>query len=137
MTDTLREKIAALTSYDQCLKRPLAMVEATDGDGNWIDRRHVLALLDAHTAEPAPELCDVCGGHGMAGHPDSGAVCIPCNGTGGVKPAPDAVAEALDALGNIAAMGYSDDPAVQANIARMAVEMARSARSAYFKGHQP
>lgn len=52
---TLREKIAALTSYDQCLKRPLAMVEASDGDGNWICRRSVLALLDAHTAQPAPD----------------------------------------------------------------------------------
>lgn len=37
-------------------------------------------------AQPAPELCDVCGGHGMAGHPDSGTVCSRCNGTGGVKP---------------------------------------------------
>lgn len=53
------------------------------------------------------------------------------------RPGPDAAAEAVDALGNIAAMGYSDDPAVQANIARMAVEMARSARSAFFKGQQP
>ena len=47
------------------------------------------AILDAHTAEqPAPELCDVCGGHGMAGHPDSGAVCHRCNGTGAAQPAP-------------------------------------------------
>ena len=32
------------------------MVEASDGDGNWICRRSVLALLDAHTAaQPAPD----------------------------------------------------------------------------------
>lgn len=37
-----------------------------------------------------------------------------------------------DALGNIAAMGYSDDPKVAANIARLAVEMARKARRDYF-----
>lgn len=33
-----------------------------------------------------------------------------------------------DALSNISAMGFSDDPAVAANIARYAVEMARKAR---------
>jgi hypothetical protein len=33
-----------------------------------------------------------------------------------------------DALSNIAVMGFSDDPAVAANIARYAVEMARKAR---------
>ncbi|VDS07530.1 hypothetical protein PARHAE_00707 [Paracoccus haematequi] len=53
---TLREKIAALTSYDQCLKRPLAMVEASDGDGNWICRRSVLAILDAQTEQPDLQL---------------------------------------------------------------------------------
>lgn len=77
---TLRDKIIALPTQNGAV---------------W--KRDILVILDAHTAaQPAPDLCDVCGGHGMAGHPDSGAVCIPCNGTGGVKPAPDAVAEADD-----------------------------------------
>ena len=38
------------------------------------------------------------------------------------------LAKVDDALGNIGVMGYSDDPAVVANIARMAVDMARAAR---------
>lgn len=81
---TLREKINDLMEvYDHT------------GGTAFVVKEHVLALLDAHTAaQPAPELCDVCGGHGMAGHPDSGAICLRCNGSGGIKPSPDAVTEA-------------------------------------------
>lgn len=82
MTDTLREKIAALL-----IKPP-----RDDCDRQYnVGIRDVLAILDA---QPAPELCDVCGGHGMAGHPDSGAVCYRCNGTGAAQPAPVDVSEA-------------------------------------------
>lgn len=37
-----------------------------------------------------------------------------------------------EALGNIGAMGYSDDPAVASGIAKAAVDMARKARADYF-----
>ena len=34
------------------------------------------------------ETCGKCTGSGYGGHPDSGALCADCNGTGGVPPAP-------------------------------------------------
>ena len=83
---TLRDRIAAL------------LVHPTRDQDDMIYNLAIgdaLAALDAHTAaQPASELCDVCGGHGMAGHPDSGYLCCRCHGSGGIKPAPDAVADA-------------------------------------------
>ena len=45
-------------------------------------------------ARDAMETCGKCMGSGYGGHPDSGAMCSDCNGSGGV-PATDARAEAL------------------------------------------
>lgn len=69
------------------------LTEANDTLGGHLATALSKLLAAEAAAQPAPELCDVCGGHGMAGHPDSGAICLRCNGSGGIKPAPDAVAE--------------------------------------------
>lgn len=42
MPQTLMDRIRALQSYDQDLSRPLTMVEAKDGAGNWLGRQEVI-----------------------------------------------------------------------------------------------
>lgn len=82
MTDRTLRNLEALTEF------------AFDGfPGVYLRKDAVMRAIYA-AEQPAPELCDVCGGHGMAGHPDSGQLCSRCHGSGGIKPAPDAVAEA-------------------------------------------
>jgi hypothetical protein len=44
----------------------------------------VLAAKDAPDADPQRETCSECQGSGYGGHPDSGALCVKCNGTGEV-----------------------------------------------------
>ena len=97
MTDrTLREKIAALPTWK----------------GVWLDRHAVLALLDAHTAEqPAPTddaaHCEYCDGTGDV-HRIDGEWLGTCDcdlaraNRAAAQPAPDAVAEALEAAAAIA-----------------------------------
>jgi hypothetical protein len=51
----------------------------------------ILALLDAPAPDVELETCGNCMGSGYGGHPDSGAVCFKCDGSGGVAPAPAGV----------------------------------------------
>ena len=41
-------------------------------------------------ADPQRETCSECQGSGYGGHPDSGALCVKCNGTGEVAALKDA-----------------------------------------------
>jgi DnaJ-class molecular chaperone len=51
------------------------------------DARDAALRIKALTAVSAPDLetCGKCMGSGYGGHPDSGALCSDCNGTGGVS----------------------------------------------------
>ena len=95
------------------------------------------AILIALADIPHPESTDAAEALERAYRAAEVAADMPA---GSVRSIKEAVREAYeratdqlaDALGNIAAMGYSEDAAVAKNIARAAVDMARSARKDHF-----
>ena len=126
------------TTIDKVVALSAEMMRIADEAGETSDpfaAWESLRILDAHTAEqPALELCDVCGGHGMAGHPDSGYLCSRCHGSGGIKPAPDVVAEAAKLADDIEHALTHNAPVTEA---LFLLAVAGLTLRNIAKGHQP